>query len=100
MTTSSLDFMELRANREPLAELPSDLLIPVATFDTRVAKVKHLPGSAAKAAAKDLQHHHHALVTARESFYVEDSPGPLLAGELERAEAWGADLAVERRSPQ
>lgn len=89
---------DTRGIRELLAELPSDLLIPIATFDTRVAKVKHLPGSAAKAAARDLQHHHHARVTARESFYVEDSPGPLLAGELERAEAWGADLAVNQRS--
>jgi len=79
--------------RELLAELPSGFQVPVALFDTRVAKVRHLPGSAAKAAEKDLRHHHDAHVVARESFYVGDSPGPLLPGELERAEAWGSHLA-------
>jgi hypothetical protein len=79
--------------RDLLAELPADFDVPVATFDTRVAKARHLPGSAAKAAEKELRHHHHARVVARQSFYVEDSPGPLLGGELERAEAWGTQLA-------
>jgi Flavodoxin len=78
--------------RELLAELPGDFRVPVATFDTRVARVRHLPGSAAKAAEKDLRHAHHAHVVARESFYVKDTPGPLLGGELDRAEAWGAEL--------
>jgi hypothetical protein len=84
--------------RELLAELPADLAVPVATFDTRVGKVRHLPGSAAKAAEKELRHHHHARVVARESFYVEISPGPLLRGELERAEEWGRQLAGSRRA--
>ena len=30
---------------------------------------------------------------ATESFLVEDTEGPLEAGELERARAWGAELA-------
>ena len=66
----------------------------VATFDTRVAKVKHLPGSAAKAAAKVLRREGYShAVTGPESFWVEDVPGPLLDGELDRAREWGRGLA-------
>ena len=64
----------------------------VAAFDTRVARARRLPGSAAKKAEKVV----HALgysVVGRMSFWVEDSPGPLLPGELERAAAWGRELA-------
>lgn len=64
---------------------------PMATFDTRVDKVRRLPGSAARKAAR--------LARARgfqpagvESFYVADTPGPLLPGELDRATAWGRHL--------
>jgi hypothetical protein len=85
---------EGRGIRELLEQLPHHLPVAVATFDTRVAKARHLPGSAAKAAEKDLRHHHHARVVARDSFFVEDTPGPLLPGELERAEAWGRELAA------
>jgi hypothetical protein len=85
---------EERGIRELLAELPADLDVPVATFDTRMAKVRRLPGSAGKAAEKELRSHHRARVVGRESFYVEDSAGPLLPGEVERAEAWGAHLAA------
>ena len=74
--------------REWLEGLPARLDTPVATFDTRVAKVRHLPGSAAKAAAKALRHHH-TRVLDHESFYVDDTSGPLLPGELHRAEDWG-----------
>ena len=84
-----------RGIRELLADLPDHLTVPVATFDTRVAKVRRLPGSAAKAATKELRHHHHATVVAHESFYVHDTCGPLLPGELERAESWGARLFTE-----
>jgi len=80
--------------RELLAELPADVGVQVATFDTRVAKARRLPGSAAKAAENQLRRHHHARVIARESFYVEDTPGPLLDGEIERAESWGAHLTA------
>jgi hypothetical protein len=80
--------------REWLEQLPSTLRLPVATFDTRAAKARHLPGSAAKAAGKELHRHHHADVIARESFFVDDTAGPLLEGELERAESWGRTLAA------
>lgn len=81
-----------RGLRELLDELPDRLDVPVATFDTRVAKARKLPGSAAKAATKELRHHHHAKVVAQQSFYVDDVAGPLLDGELDRAESWGAEL--------
>jgi hypothetical protein len=63
--------------------------------DTRVAKVRHLPGSAAKAAAKHARKRGYAAATEAESFYVEDVGGPLLEGELDRAQAWGEQLGGE-----
>ncbi len=66
----------------------------VAAFDTRVDKVRRLPGSAAKKAVKVV--HELGYATAgRESFYVGDVAGPLLPGEVERAKTWGARLASE-----
>jgi flavodoxin len=66
----------------------------VATFDTRVDKVRHLPGSAAKSAAKALRKVGYRTLVASESFYVDDVAGPLLDGEEERARAWGERLGV------
>jgi hypothetical protein len=62
-------------------------------FDTRVNK-SFVPGSAAKAAHKRLRHLGVASVGSPESFWVADTSGPLLPGELERATAWGRDLAT------
>jgi len=67
----------------------------VATFDTRVAKVRHLPGSAAKSAAKLAHKLGYAAAAQSESFYVEDVPGPLIDGELSRAQAWGEQLGAQ-----
>ena len=65
----------------------------VATFDTRVGgTMSHLPGSAAKAAGKQVRRHHLGRVVAEESFFVEDSDGPLSDGELDRAFAWADSL--------
>jgi len=66
--------------------------LSVVTFDTRV-HVKMLPGSAASAAAKALRHHGFDRAERGETFWVEGTPGPVEAGELERARAWGAELA-------
>jgi hypothetical protein len=71
----------------------------VATFDTRIAKVKHLPGSAAKAAAKGMRRHGYSTLVRPQSFWVEDVEGPLLDGELERARVWGERLAAEVSHP-
>ena len=82
--------------REWLDALPLHLHDGVAAaFDTRVAKVRHLPGSAAKKADKVLHQHGLPHLARPESFYVEDTDGPLLEGELARAEAWGEQLGYE-----
>jgi hypothetical protein len=87
-----------RGIREWLADqtATSDRL-DIATFDTRVTSVRHLPGSAAKGAAKEVRRHHLGHLIGSESFYVSDSAGPLLEGELERATAWGAELTTTDR---
>jgi hypothetical protein len=85
--------------REWLAQLPagphSEL---VATFDTRVEKVRRLPGSAAKGAAKAVRRIGYARAAHPESFYVEGTDGPLVAGELDRAQAWGKRLGAEAKA--
>jgi flavodoxin len=65
----------------------------VATFDTRVDKVRHLPGSAARKAARVARRLGYRQAGPPESFYVSDVSGPLLDGELDRARAWGRELA-------
>lgn len=67
----------------------------VATFDTRVDKMRHLPGSAAKSAARVVHRHGYERAEATESFYVADVDGPLIDGELERASAWGRRIAAD-----
>ncbi|WP_083259681.1 flavodoxin family protein, partial [Cellulosimicrobium cellulans] len=64
-----------------------------ATFDTRVTKVRPLPGSAARGAAKALRHAGFRMLVPPASFYVGDVEGPLDDGELDRARAWGRALA-------
>lgn len=86
-----------RGIREWLAEQAAESdQLDIATFDTRVTSVRHLPGSAAKGAAKEIRRHHLGHLIGTQSFYVRDSEGPLLEGELDRARAWGAEL-VDRR---
>ncbi|WP_104106152.1 flavodoxin family protein [Nocardioides sp. 616] len=85
---------EGRGIREWLEAQPPSDQVAVATFDTRVAKVRSLPGSAAKAAARSVKRHHLGRLIAVESFYVEDLEGPLLEHEIERAEQWGATLSA------
>lgn len=67
----------------------------IATFDTRVGKMRRLPGSAAKAAAKVAHRHGFERAEHVESFYVDDMEGPLLEGELARATAWGQQIASD-----
>lgn len=67
----------------------------IATFDTRVEKVRHLPGSAARAAGKVLKKLGYTPVVRAESFYVIDVGGPLAVGEIARARAWGEQLGAE-----
>ncbi|PKH41952.1 Flavodoxin [Nocardioides alpinus] len=86
---------QLKGIREWLDALPPPTTSPdVATFDTRVTQVRMLPGSAARAAGRLAERHHVGKVVATESFFVQDSAGPLVDGELDRARAWGRDLAA------
>jgi hypothetical protein len=81
--------------REWLARLsPGPHSEMVAAFDTRVERVRHLPGSAAKRAARVIDRLGYERI-GRESFYVVDVNGPLEPGELARAEQWGRHLAAE-----
>jgi len=83
-----------RGLREWLAQLPpAGPHVRAAAFDTRVVKVRHLPGSAAAKTARLLRRRGYRLAADPTSFYVVDTDGPLVDGELERAEAWGARLA-------
>ena len=63
-------------------------------FDTRVSKVRHLPGSAARSAMRLGDKHHLGRHLAIESFYVGDVDGPLLEGELERARELARNLSA------
>lgn len=80
--------------REWLAGLPVGHE-EVATFDTRVDKVRRLPGSAARGMAKSLRRKGYRPVVAPESFYVRDTAGPLLPGEADRARAWAVELGLQ-----
>jgi hypothetical protein len=83
--------------REWLSGLPEDLHeLPFATFDTRVSKVRRLPGSAARGAARVLRRRKGRLVTPPESFYVEDVDGPLGEDQVELARTWGRGLVAAR----
>lgn len=80
--------------REWLEELPQrSCTATVTTFDTRVRGARHLPGSAARSAARTARKHGFAHVERGKSFYVDGTAGPLLAGETERAREWGRQVA-------
>jgi len=67
----------------------------VAAFDTRVNKPVLLVGSAARGISRRLRQRGYAVAAEPESFFVRDTPGPLEAGELERAAEWGRALVNE-----
>jgi hypothetical protein len=95
--------------REWLEELPatssSERL--AATFDTRVSKVRHLPASAARTAARAIRRKGFPLVGKPAGFIVQDVEGPLESRETEHAIAWGraivheaeTTIAAQRTSP-
>jgi hypothetical protein len=67
-----------------------------AAFDTR-ADINHLlSGRASKGIADRLRQHGYRLVAEPESFLV-DKQNQLLAAEMERATAWGAELLAAAR---
>jgi hypothetical protein len=54
---------------------------------------KRSPGSAAGAIAKSLKRAGYRPIAKDERFLVKGTYGPLADGEVERAKAWGAELA-------
>jgi hypothetical protein len=82
--------------RALLAELPEGRGGAAAAFDTRMSG--SLTGGARRELAERIRRAGYRLVAPPETFVVESVPGPLRAGEAERARAWGATLA--RAVPQ
>lgn len=81
--------------REWIDALPSDDGHRLAaTFDTRVTKVRRLPKAAANRAGHLLRRHGYDVITKPSGFLVEDVSGPLVRDELQRAQAWGRDVAT------
>lgn len=80
--------------REWLDDLPPTTTARAATFDTKINK-RFIPGSAARSASGVLRRHGFRLVAQPESFRVTGTPGPLIAGEEDRARRWGQSLAAQ-----
>lgn len=71
----------------------SSCSLPAAAFDTHVS-APDLPGHAGRRAQRKLRSLGCRMVTGTESFAVGGTQGPLGAGELDRARAWGVELVV------
>jgi hypothetical protein len=78
--------------REWLADATIRPDVLAAAFDTRVNKPR-MPGSAAHAAQRRLHRLGCTVLAPAESFYVTGTKGPLVDGEIERAEQWGQQLS-------
>ena len=91
---------------EFLKQIPANALsgVKVAAFDTRITEssIEEAPailgffvrlfGYAAKPIADRLQKKGGELAVPPEGFYVGGTEGPLLEGELERAEEWAKEI--------
>jgi hypothetical protein len=69
---------------------PSELVLAGA-FDTRIHK-RGVPGSAARGMRRRMSRLGFDTSPKAASFWVGATPGPLLAGETDRARQWGATL--------
>ena len=79
-----------------LRQVPASGLqgVGVAAFDTRIpAKWVRIFGFAAPKIARRLEKLGGTLVGLAEGFFVRDTEGPLVEGELERAADWARGLA-------
>jgi hypothetical protein len=72
--------------------------IVAATFDTRIQH-RGIPGSAARGAGKRLGRLGFPLLVPATTFWVTDTPGPLVEGEVARARRWGESLAARLLTP-
>ncbi len=75
-------------------ELESERAPELATFDTRVSKVRWLPQAAGPSAARAGRRRGLVPVAKPLGFLVDDIRGPLVERELERAVEWGRRLGV------
>jgi len=66
-------------------------------FDTRFSGAAVLTGRASRAISQELKHHGYHLIEVPESFFVSKQ-NKLLAGEAERAYAWGARIGEDALS--
>lgn len=62
------------------------------TFDTRL-RVRVFPGSAARGAAKRLRKRGYRILWPSRGFHITRPSGPLIEGEIERAQMWGRWIA-------
>jgi flavodoxin len=98
-------FRPTAAIRRFLDNIPRDGLhgVRVAAFDTRLTQAEmdknpplpffvHIFGYAAARIAKKLAQKGAQLLLPPEGFFVESMKGPLVQGEVERAEAWARKL--------
>jgi hypothetical protein len=79
--------------REWMHGLPRGLGRRAVAFDTRYDKSLAVSGSAAIGIAHRLEGHGYVVVTPPQSFFVTEE-NQLEPDQLERAEIWGADLAL------
>jgi hypothetical protein len=85
--------------REWLEALPAGWRPPLAAaFDTRVTKVRYLPASASRRAARLLAERRCPLLSTPTGFLVADLSGPLESREIDRAIAWSRRVATEAQS--
>jgi flavodoxin len=75
-----------------LRDLGTVVGVRAAAFDTRLDRSPWFTGLASRGIERRLRHHGYDVI-ATESFLVKESEGPLEEGELERARAWGQQLA-------
>jgi hypothetical protein len=67
----------------------------LAAFDTRVTKVRWLPKAAGPSAVRLAHKHGLESIGKPVGFLVEGLQGPLVDGELDRADAWGRQLGTQ-----
>jgi len=68
-----------------------------AAFDTRVSKVRYLPASASRRAARFLVERGYEMVAGPRGFLVQDLEGPLESRQTEQAISWARTVAQEAR---
>jgi len=68
--------------------------VAAAAFDTRVNRPR-LPGSAARAADRQMRRQGMHPIVVPHSFHVCGTTGPVVEGESDQARRWGEQVAVE-----